>query len=188
MLHQPDPQSNALHLKQVEINTIASSFGALSSSLSNIYLYSRSRLSMICAFFLLYIMAIRNETSTSVEPSNALQLVVNGLAKAMEYFEAAYDLPKSIAVMIVQVNEGNVFDQLEIVNSLKLEHNKAIVRLTFAEFHQHASYSDSRIYIGNQMVSVVYYRAGYSPADYPSDLVCCCQLPYFNRQTNPLAY
>lgn len=44
-----------------------------------------------------------------------------------------------------------------------------VIRRTLAEVAAEAKLRDRQLFIGEQAVSVVYYRSGYAPADYPSE-------------------
>jgi glutathione synthase len=74
--------------------------------------------------------------------------------------------------MVVQEAERNAFDQRALEWELLNVHSIHLIRLTFAQLQERAtlSPSDSRLIIlpTRTEVSVVYFRAGYSPVDYPS--------------------
>jgi hypothetical protein len=51
-----------------------------------------------------------------------------------------------------------------------------VIRRTLAEVAAEAKLRDRQLFIGEQAVSVVYYRSGYAPADYPSEAVSLTHL------------
>jgi glutathione synthetase len=74
--------------------------------------------------------------------------------------------------MVVQEAERNAFDQRALEWELLNVHSIRLIRLTFSELQKQAtlSSSDGRLLISpsNTEVSVVYFRAGYTPVDYPT--------------------
>ncbi|KAH9987263.1 hypothetical protein BJV77DRAFT_1061641 [Russula vinacea] len=121
LLHQPtidDPIS----LKQVEFNTIASSFGPLSQRVAGMHRY----LIESTGYF-----GISPLLSSSNLPTN----------DTIKEAHRAYGVPECCPhLFVVQPNDRNVFDQR---------------MLEYQLFESHE-------------ISVVYYRAGYGPADYAS--------------------
>ena len=79
-------------------------------------------------------------------------------------------------LMVVQPNERNVFDQRWIATRLWEEHGVRTVRATLREVHEGATVDDSGVdgdektlRYGGDTFSVVYFRAGYAPTDYPTE-------------------
>jgi glutathione synthetase len=74
--------------------------------------------------------------------------------------------------MVVQDQERNAFDQRALEWELLNTHDIRLVRLTFDQLQKHARLSsDHTLLVSSPKdveVSVVYFRAGYTPADYPS--------------------
>jgi hypothetical protein len=74
-------------------------------------------------------------------------------------------------LMVCQPNEKNVFDQRLVAHLLWEKHGVRVTRATLAEMDAHAELStdgDDLMY-HNEKHSVVYFRAGYAPGDYPSN-------------------
>lgn len=80
-----------------------------------------------------------------------------------------------VVVMVVQPGEFNTFDQRHIEYTLLANHNVETVRLSLAEIAVHGRRTEDDcllITLPNARTveaAVVYYRSGYTPADYPSE-------------------
>lgn len=168
MVHlDPSDASAAPTVKQVEFNTIASSFGGLSSQVSALHKY----LTATEAY---------PEESSSIIKNSALPLsksvpsLAAGLADAhTAYGSSRASLPLCV-LFLVQSPERNVFDQRHLEYELFSSHDVKAFRLPFGEVQQHTKLDEKRtlIYTPPQTphkpyeVSVLYFRAGYSPDDY----------------------
>ncbi len=72
--------------------------------------------------------------------------------------------------MIVQPNERNMYDQRWIEFNLFERHGIKLLRKTLAEMHTESVLNaDQGLFIGQDEVAIVYFRAGYTPQDYPSE-------------------
>ncbi|KAJ4402776.1 Glutathione synthetase [Didymella pomorum] len=168
MVHEDSSQTNSTPgLKQVEFNTIASSFGGLSSQVSALhrYLFSlgaypSSTSSLIKAD------ALRQSQSTS--------RLANGLAAGHRaYGESKTKLPLCV-LFVVQDPERNVFDQRHLEYALVEENDVRSFRLSFGKTLAHTKLDGDRNLIytpphspsTSYEVTTIYYRAGYSPDDY----------------------
>jgi len=168
MVHvDPANRSSKPSVKQVEFNTIASSFGGLSSLISKMHTY------------LLSIEAYPPETQSIINEAALLESKsATSLARGLAEGHTAYGPSKSslpgCVLFVVQEPERNVFDQRQIEYALFAEHSVKSFRLAFHDVLKHTKLDDSRnlIYTPPHLpshayeVSVVYFRAGYSPADY----------------------
>jgi glutathione synthase len=73
--------------------------------------------------------------------------------------------------MIVQPEENNIFDQRWIEQELCNKFGVKMIRATLASIKDIATLTtDKRLLIHGVETSVVYYRAGYTPTDYPSQI------------------
>ena len=87
-------------------------------------------------------------------------------------------------LMVVQPNERNIFDQRLIAAKLWEKHGVRVVRATLKEIHDGAEIISSDenddddeyggknktlLRYGGDVFSVVYFRAGYAPTDYPTE-------------------
>jgi len=148
MLDQKKDDEQARSL-QVEINTIASSFGCLSQTISELHAF----------------LAAKKSDSSEVEPNDAGRGLARGIAAAHEAFLAQRSLTKATAVMVVQPNERNQMDQRKLEHWLWEDAKVPMKRMTLAEIAD----NDGLDAVDGLPVSVCYFRAGYGPGDYPSD-------------------
>ncbi|KAL5501888.1 GSH2 [Sanghuangporus vaninii] len=169
LLHAPKDSTAPISLKQVEFNTISSSFGALSDCASSLHNYLLEATN--------YFGLSPYLTKDNLPPNGATNTVVEGLAAAHK----AYGVHDAYILFVVQPGERNVFDQRWLEYELLERHNIHVVRQTFDDLRTNASLSPSRVLtLRNALpsstsgssdtieISVVYYRAGYTPKDYPA--------------------
>lgn len=171
MVHQ-DGASSTPQIKQVEFNTIASSFGGLSSQTSLLHRYlSTTEYPLL---------------EKSVE-RGALDLPENGsaagLAAGIRHAFIEYGPPttshQKCVIFLVQGGERNIFDQRRLEYELQQsqEPHVPVFRLAFSEISQHTSLAEGSgrqlLYRPPQLpshtfeVAVIYMRSGYGPSDYP---------------------
>ncbi|USP78544.1 hypothetical protein yc1106_05818 [Curvularia clavata] len=171
MVHKDPSQPNAQPgLKQVEFNTIASSFGGLSSQISALHRY----LLRIDAY---------PESARSVIKEEALQLsksassLARGLAAAHKAYGSSRTSRPLCVLFVVQDPERNVFDQRHLEYALLEENGVRSFRLPFGETLSHTKLDSDRTLVytppnspaTSYEVTTVYFRAGYSPDDYPKE-------------------
>jgi len=156
MIHN---KNNKQTLQQVEFNTIASSFSSLSYLTSELHRYLAKRQ--------IYPESYKIDEK-NIPFNNSFLSIANGIAKAHEL----YGVKDAVVVMIVQPNERNAFDQRWIEYNLFEKHGVKLIRKSLAEIQQEATLEgpDKKLIIDGQEISVAYYRAGYTPNDYPSDI------------------
>ncbi|OAL51306.1 glutathione synthetase large chain [Pyrenochaeta sp. DS3sAY3a] len=169
MVHQDLSQANPTSsLKQVEFNTIASSFGGLSTQVSALHKY------------LLRTDSYPSSTSSIVK-ADALQLsssaasLSKGLAAAHQAYGASKNGHPLCVLFVVQDPERNVFDQRHLEYNLLENNGVRSFRLPFGETLSHTRLADDRTLLYTPPhtpstvyeVTTVYFRAGYSPEDYP---------------------
>ena len=167
MVHRPAPE-DASRLLQVEFNTIASSFGGLASRVSELHRFLLASGAYPRHPHL-------NESAIPLNPA-AAQLAA-GLASAHEHYgPAAAGRPKAV-LFIVQPGERNAFDQRWLEYALLENHGVRVYRASLAEVPLLATLdgADRRLLYTTPLgevveVTVVYFRAGYGPDDYPSSL------------------
>ena len=137
---------------QVELNTIASSFGCLSSITSDLhsYLCDKSGFSF---------------DPTRLPKNNAIHGIPLALAAAVEAHGK-----KGVVMMIVQPGERNAYDQQWLQHQLWTVHRVKTVRKTLRDVIEQGQLSSSRdLIVNGTLISVAYFRAGYTPTDYPSE-------------------
>ncbi|KAF5345432.1 hypothetical protein D9758_013639 [Tetrapyrgos nigripes] len=182
LLHSANKETT---LKQVEFNTISSSFGPLSQRVSELHrhLYASTR------YF---------DSSSFLTPANfPANETTTGLAEGLAAAHKAYNVPGSRILFVVQPGERNVFDQLWLEYELIERHQIAVIRLTLDELNSRASVesvnaplfilpapssaSSSSAASGFTTsstsepsssrpieISTIYFRSTYTPTDFPT--------------------
>lgn len=158
-------------IKQVEFNTIASSFGGLSSKVSSMHRY----LASINAYPPASESIIKR---SALPPSSSVPSLARGLAEGHKAYGPSKSGRPLCVLFLVQTPERNVFDQRHLEFALLEEHGVRAFRLPFHDIMQDTKLDDDRRLIYSPPhnvdhsfeVSVVYFRAGYSPSDYRGDV------------------
>ncbi|KAF8463798.1 glutathione synthase [Gautieria morchelliformis] len=162
LMHE-DPETRALGLKQVEFNTISSSFGPLSFRAAAMHRY------------LLAATAYYNAAPVLAPPNmpsnESLAFLAGGLARA----HTAYGTDDARILFVVQDGERNVFDQRWLEYELLEKHSIHVIRQTLLSLSSSSTLTPARAlevtlptHASPFEISVVYYRAGYTPTDYPT--------------------
>eukprot|EP00635_Sarcinochrysidales_sp_CCMP3193_P003000 CAMPEP_0118907692 /NCGR_PEP_ID=MMETSP1166-20130328/11018_1 /TAXON_ID=1104430 /ORGANISM="Chrysoreinhardia sp, Strain CCMP3193" /LENGTH=493 /DNA_ID=CAMNT_0006847063 /DNA_START=191 /DNA_END=1672 /DNA_ORIENTATION=+ len=147
-----DPSTRSL---QVEINTIASSFGCLSQTVSELHRYLEEK---------------RSGTSSVLPPNEAGRGLAKAIAEAHDAYCGKVGRTTATTVMVVQPGERNQMDQRKLEHFLWDDREVPMLRMTLAEIADRGTHKGETLVIdGTEEVSVVYFRAGYSPEDYPSE-------------------
>lgn len=154
-------------LKQVEFNTIASSFGGLSTQVSALHRY------------LLTIDAYPSSTASIIKrdtlhQSNSASSLAKGLAAAHNAYESSRSGRPLCVLLVVQDPERNVFDQRHLEYALLEESGVRSFRLPFQQTLSHTRLESDRTLVytppnsrtDSYEVTTIYFRAGYSPDDY----------------------
>eukprot|EP01132_Coremiostelium_polycephalum_P008574 gene8574-10547_t len=153
MIHQPTDNDNDSKLYQVELNTISSSFGSLSSKVFDLhrFLIGSNQLS-------------EYDYHLDRLPQNrSAKNIADTIAKAFKL----YNNPKAVVMMIVQDGERNIFDQKFIEYNLWNDHGVRMIRKTLREVNDGAKLDGSgKLVIDGEEIAISYYRAGYTPTDY----------------------
>ncbi|KAK7531312.1 glutathione synthetase large chain [Phyllosticta citribraziliensis] len=171
MVHLDPEDTNAKpKIKQVEFNTIASSFGGLSSRVSGLHKH------------LLSIEAYPADVSPAITqdalPENkSVASLAAGLAAAHKAYGQSRSTKPLCVLFVVQDPERNVFDQRLLEYSLLSESGVRSYRVPFSSVLDATKLDSQRNLIyrpkhapgKEHEVSTVYFRAGYSPDDYPSE-------------------
>ena len=192
MLHQSSSSNNKEYvLKQVELNTIASSFAGLASTVARLHSFMTLRLDDELSEFLEEneravmgnvgaIEASSDAESRGVPQSPAMTCLPAAISVAYNRYRerimAQDSTTQPIVLFVVQPNETNTVDQRLLEFALWDNHKIPVVRMSLAEIHDRVSLDEQtgRLTFGNdnngikQEVAVVYFRAGYAPTDYPS--------------------
>lgn len=176
MIHLDPTQSRPTPaIRQVEFNTIASSFGGLSSRVSSLHRY------------LIQTAAYPREAAAVIRPdflpSNAsIESLANGLAKSHEAYRAYRNTNQPQRLMciifLVQENERNIYDQKHIEYALFAQARVKVFRLPFSKVLSSTKldpntrallYSPPAFPDRAYEVSTIYFRAGYSPDEYTDE-------------------
>ena len=164
---------------QIEINTIASSFGCLSEKVTTLHKYILERLDKDNSAW----DDIRKQLNyTFNDPIITLKSIPDNVSTRMLAFGIAmahlvFGDNQSIVLFVVQPGERNVADQRLLAEELWVSHNIRTEFITLSDVINQCYVDNNKILkykIDNnieheKIVSVVYYRAGYSPSDYPTN-------------------
>ena len=152
--------------KQIEINTIASSFGALSTLVTNMHLEMLTKLlnkeqdiSLIQSYI------------DAIPENNTLTGLVDTLAITHNHYlhkENINSKSSTCILFIVQDNETNIKDQLLISDLLWSKYHIKTKRISLHNLHKKviSNKQSSDLTYDNDIISVIYFRAGYTPNDY----------------------
>lgn len=158
--NEVEPARAADALRQVEINTVSSAFAALGSQISLLHHYLASRHAGV--------------SSEQLPPNRAQQGFTDALASAWHHYHQRHGLPSGSAALlfVVQPGERNRFDQRLLELRLWQAHSIPVLRRTLSELHeqQEVRAGDGALLVEGREIAVTYFRAGYRPEDFPSEL------------------
>ncbi|XP_020915638.1 glutathione synthetase [Exaiptasia diaphana] len=144
-----------MKIKQVEINTIASSFGCLGSKLPDLGSYVLGLHGLNCPV-----------GSPQIPQNTALEGLGEGLAQAWEF----YGSQSAVVLMVKSEDESNTFDQKNL--EYYLHHRNPSIKMIFHSLtvlSKIASLDNKTLMVGGEEVAVAYFRSGYTPSCYPSE-------------------
>ncbi|KAH8272281.1 hypothetical protein KR044_006894 [Drosophila immigrans] len=139
--------------KQVEINTIASGFGHLGPASKTIQSFVLRELG-------------HAEKLKHMPKNDALAGLCDGMVKAWDI----YAKPESVILFIIEDVSYNICDQRfhEFYIRETYPHIK-VLRRTLTEVHREGKLGQRKeLLLGTTEVAVIYFRAGYEPAHYPT--------------------
>ena len=151
-----------LHAQQVEINTIASSFGALSTKVTKLHTYLYQRL-------------YSNKYNWFLPKNDTVYNISHVLVHAHDVYckQQAIDTKqiKTCILFVVQHGETNKTDQRDIEYTIFEHSGIPCIRHTFDEIYNNASVNDDngKLQLDGYEIAVTYYRAGYTPRDYTTE-------------------
>ena len=167
-------RTGQLELKQVEFNTISASFGALCTRVNGLHRHLSQTTD--------YLDVHEGLANLDNLPENkAQEVLVGGLAAAHAAYlsqqqQASAVHHKNVFVLfVVQEGERNAFDQRPLEHALQRKGIR-VVRQSFNELSARITTEpndDKRTLwlqhpvLGKVEISVIYFRAGYGPSDYP---------------------
>ena len=144
--HPAEKTPEGAVMRQVELNTVSASFPFLITRLNQLHknLFEQNKLPKV----------IQN---------NPLDAVVDAFAHAVQN----YGISDSLILVVVQPDEKNIFDQLGLEQHLWVKYKIATVRKTLTEIHRDGKLRQGHLVVDDKTVAVTYYRAGYTPDDFP---------------------
>lgn len=137
--------------QQVEINMISAGAGSQSSNIGKVHEMILNRYT--------------NQDVSKLYPSEALY----GLAKALK---TAFELKKGKFILFVvqeDYKERNWMDQRLLEFELFKQYKIPVIRLTLKQVNEQCSLENNELMYHHEVISVVYFRAGYTPLDYHSN-------------------
>ena len=163
-------ETSDINILQVELNTIAASFGCLSTKVSQMHQYLRTKAQLLDS--------TTTNNNDELPENNATAGLANAIHAAHEHYKTQRSTKSTIepvVLFVVQDGETNTVDQRLFEFELTSKHGVAVMRrsLTSLSAATCASLSNDAecplLMVEEREISVVYYRAGYTPRDYPSD-------------------
>ncbi|XP_026750422.2 glutathione synthetase-like isoform X2 [Galleria mellonella] len=140
-------------IKQVEFNTVAASFGAISSNLPAMSRYILRQLN-------------RGDLIKNMPENRALSGLCSGIIEAYDLF----GIPSAVVLFVVEEVSYNICDQR--FHEFEISETRPdimIFRKTLNEIYEETELNDKKqLILDGHPVAVVYYRSGYEPAQYPS--------------------
>jgi len=154
-------------LKQIECNTIASSFAGLSTSVAAMHGNMLGRFPPAKSFLEERRKEWGLKGAEGVPKNNALGELTAAMAMAHRRYVERHGVEGKV-VFVTQEGERNTVDQRLLEFALWEEHNISVVRMTLGECLAALQQLDNgglALKDGSE-VTLVYYRAGYAPTDY----------------------
>ncbi|XP_021934218.1 glutathione synthetase-like isoform X2 [Zootermopsis nevadensis] len=142
------------NIKQVEINTIASGFGGISTHIPSLHRYILQELG-------------HGDKVKNVPVNTALEGLCGGMLEAWKLFGD----PNAVILFVVENITYNICDQRFHEFEIRRQNPAVIVvRRTLTQIADTAKLGKNmELIIDGLSVAVVYFRSGYEPAQYPSD-------------------
>lgn len=138
-------------IKQVEINTVASSFGGIATVLNDYYSYVLGQLG-------------HADKLKDMPENMALQGLCGGIIEAFDL----YGTPEATVMFVVEDVTINICDQrFHEFEIAARRPDIRVLRKTLTEIYHESQLNDKmHLVIEGSPVAVVYYRSGYEPAQY----------------------
>ena len=169
---------------QIEINTIASSFGCLAKKVGELQRYMMMRNSDDSVLQRIAKTSdlaeiVQSNTLASASTLIPENLSTEKLAFTISFAHFLIANKNAVVLFVVQPGERNVADQRALEEQLWREHNVKVEFMTLKDVSERGRLGDKGELLvraspeegtAETEVSVVYYRAGYSPDDYPSEV------------------
>ncbi|XP_011315519.1 glutathione synthetase [Fopius arisanus] len=145
---------NDSKIKQVEVNTMASSFAGLSEVVTELQKYILGELGHF------------DKTVNLPENHSA-----TGLAEGLVDAWKAYNNQEAVILFVVEEITCNICDQKALEIGIRRRNPRIrVIRRTFKYLIENAQLRPNKeLIVENNLVSVVYYRTGYETSAYPTD-------------------
>lgn len=175
---RPNDGSEQYEIKQVELNTIASSFAGLACQVANLHSYLIQRYNKgddALDKFLIQnqqtVRGIATAEAYGVPVNPTLERLPAAMNVAVRRYKEQFSAKKSCCVLfVVQEGETNTVDQRMLEFRLFAQHQIPVVRLSLANIHTIVKLDKATGVLtldNGTEIAVVYFRAGYAPTDYP---------------------
>ncbi|XP_004536431.1 glutathione synthetase isoform X2 [Ceratitis capitata] len=140
-------------IKQVEINTVASSFGGISTHMLPLQSFVMVELG-------------HADKLKNMPENTALSGLCGGMIKAWEVYGAR----KSVILFIIEDVSYNICDQRFHEFYIREQRPEIkVIRRTLTEVHKEGKLGPNKeLFLGEYEVAVIYFRAGYEPDHYPT--------------------
>jgi glutathione synthase len=170
-----DPETAVVRPLQVEMNMIASSFGCLSTRVSEMHRYVIAHNPLLTETY--------GIDAANVPVNRAMERLADGMAAAVAAFAARHPGAHAAAagtpaaarpltvLMVVQKGERNSADQRHLEYALHRQHGVPMLRRSLDQLCTAAAVDPvtGALTVDGHRVALVYYRAGYTPADLPTE-------------------
>jgi glutathione synthetase len=186
-IHRSDYMLNQGRIQQVELNTIACSFGGLAKQIANLHSYLTARFQnndAVREFLQTNKKVILEDESAVYDAADGVPVnpALDRLPAAMNVAYQRYQTrfqPENptVILFVVQDGETNTVDQRMLEFQLWDAYQIPVERISLARANTQVTVdaSTGAMLLSNnnngqqqqQEVAVVYYRAGYAPTDYP---------------------
>lgn len=143
-----DRETEELHPKQVEFNTISNSFLFLTQRMYGLHRH----------------MSHFVPCGGTLAENNTLDEAVAAMAEVVKY----YDKSNACVLMVVQDREQNLFDQRGVEYALWEEYRIPTIRLSLEQISEKGVLKEGHLVVDDKIAALVYFRAGYTPGDYQS--------------------
>ena len=138
-------KSSESKIQQVEINTVAVSFPFLITQLCKLHQY-----------------LFENDRLDAIVHNNPVRKVADSFAITHK----AYGHKNSIILLVTQPFENNRFDQIGLEHLLWDIYKIKTVRKSLSEIYKNCFLRNGHLILDGQIVSITYFRTGYSPNDF----------------------
>ena len=144
-------ENGELQPLQVEFNTISASFAHLSERVTSLHQ--------------------QLQQENILKGSSLLHDAIVGFASGIKDTIENLGWQDAALLMLVQPKERNWFDQMGLFVAL-CKRGVPVVRASLAEVNEKGKLKNGDLWVGPQRIGIVYFRAGYSPGDFPDEVSC----------------